>query len=245
MSCAVGPGFFGGSWFLLVWCATPSGVPSSRAVCRAFVPIAFVLGFFDCLNGMSLFLPFCWGFLFDTACARLEVVTPRVSSPCFFALFSLPRPFLVAALERSLLVSRETSFSWTIGEFSAAFVPQAPSDAMCILPGRTWYSYQNADRRPSGKSPLSRALRGRARFLRWLSLGSQFSSLARQQPSVVVAVQVTLKRSVWEVVSRRGWCWMTLFSVAFGYNDNGQCGYPRSVVNLHVTGLGLNVVNGI
>ena len=44
------PWLCGGSWFDLVWCATPSGVLSSRTVCHALAPIAFVPVFRVCLG---------------------------------------------------------------------------------------------------------------------------------------------------------------------------------------------------
>ena len=42
------PWFCGGSWFILVWCATPSCVLSSRTVCHALALIPFVPGFSEC-----------------------------------------------------------------------------------------------------------------------------------------------------------------------------------------------------
>ena len=42
------PWFCGGSWFVLGWCATPSGVLSSRTVCHVLAAIAFVPGFSEC-----------------------------------------------------------------------------------------------------------------------------------------------------------------------------------------------------
>ena len=55
------------------------------------------------------------------------------------------------------------------------------------LSRRTCCSCQNADRHPSGKISLPRALRVRARFLRWLSRGildPNALPVVHQQPSV-------------------------------------------------------------
>ena len=72
------PWFCGGSRFVLVWCATPSGVLSSRTVCHALAPIAFVRVFIPSVPWlMSIWdvalLVFGGGvFLFATDCARLR-----------------------------------------------------------------------------------------------------------------------------------------------------------------------------